>query len=339
VTVSLVTGASGFIGHRLVQALLERGDTVRGLVRDPSKAEDLRGLGAEPAVGDVTDEASLQRATQGVDRVFHAAGLVGEWLDPKAARAVNVEGTRHVFESAADAGATRGVHVSSLSVLGTIHHHGTDESGPYVYGDPYTDTKIESEKAALAIAERTNLELVVIRPGFVYGPGDHQILVPLVERLVAGKFKFAGRGGKEMNTVYIDDVAQAALLADETPGAAGEAYNITDGQNTTIREFATFIAEYLGLPPPTREVPVPIVKYGSIAMESVWRAVRAKDPPLLNKSRLRFLYYNQNYSIAKARRELGYEPRVDYRAGLPNALEWFRESGLISQQIPAAHAG
>lgn len=339
-TVSLVTGANGFIGHRLVRSLLDRGDSVRGLVRDPAKAEDLRVLGAELVQGDVTDDESLRRAVDGVDRVFHTAGLVGEWLDRDEAQRVNVEGTRRVFSHAADAGAKRGVHFSSLSVLGTIHHHGTDESAPYVYGDPYTDTKIDGEKAALEVGARKDFELVVIRPGFVYGPRDRQILVPMIERLLDGKFAFAGDGGKQMNTVYIDDVAQAALLADQTPGAAGQVYNITDGQNTTIREFSTFVAEYLRIPPPTREIPVPVVKYGSIVMESLWRAVRAKNPPVLNKSRLRFLYSNQAFSIEKARRELGYEPRVDYREGLPKALEWFREIGVVpSQALAPVHAG
>ena len=339
-TVSLVTGATGFIGHRLVRSLLERGDTVRGLVRDPAKAEDLGGLGAELVQGDVTDDESIARAVQGVDRVFHTAGLVGEWLDRDEARRVNVEGTRRVFSHAADAGAERGIHVSSMSVLGTIHHHGTDESAPYVYGDPYTDTKIDSEQAARDVAAGKGLELVVIRPGFVYGPRDRQILLPVVERMLEGKFAFAGDGGKEMNTVYVDDVSQAALLADQTPAAAGQVYNITDGQNTTMREFVTFIAEHLGIPPPTRKAPVPVIKYGSVVMESLWRAAGAKKPPLLNKSRARFLYYNQNFSIEKARQELGYEPRVSYREGLPKALDWLRENGLVpSREDALAHAG
>ena len=129
------------------------------------------------------------------------------------------------------------MHVSSLSVLGTKHHHGTDESGPYVYGDVYTDTKIDSEQVALEFAAGGRIEVVVIRPGFVYGSGDNHVLVPLVESLRRGRFTFVGDGGKEMNTVYIGDVVHAALLADETPAAAGQVYNITDGRNTTIREF------------------------------------------------------------------------------------------------------
>jgi len=334
---SLVTGATGFVGRRIAEALVERGDEVRGLVRDPARAGDLRDLGVELVQGEMADEASLSRAVEGVDRVFHSAALVGDWLDRKAAEAVNVEGTRKLMGAAAAAGVTRVVHISSMAVLGTTHHYGTDESAPYMYGDPYTDTKIDSEKVALAANQAGELEVAVIRLGFVYGPRDHQILVPVIERLIAGSFAFVGDGSKQMNTVYIDDVAQAALLADETPDAAGQAFNVTDGQNTTIRDFANFIADDIGVPRPTRQVPVRVAKMASLVLETLWHAGKAKNPPVLNRSRLRFLYYNQRYSIEKARRELGYDPKTTYREGLPAALAWFREIGVVPA-VPAVQA-
>ena len=228
---------------------------MRALVRDPAGAADLSTLGVELVQGDMTDEASLRRAVDGVDRLFHTAGLVGDWLDRRQAVDVNVEGTRRLLAAAVEAGVTRAVHVSSLSVLGTKHHHGTDEAAPYVYGDVYTDTKIDSEQVAREFAAGGRIEVVVLRPGFVYGAGDNHILVPLVERLRSGRFAFIGDGSKEMNTVYIRDVVRAALLADETAAAAGQVYNITDGRNTTIREFVTFITDYLDVPAPTRQVP------------------------------------------------------------------------------------
>jgi nucleoside-diphosphate-sugar epimerase len=318
--VSLVTGGSGFIGRRLARALVERGDRVRVLVRDPASAEDLRDLGVDLFQGDVTDEASVRRAVEGVERVFHAAGLVGEWLDRRQAEAVNVEGTRGVLTAAGEAGAVRAVHVSSLAVLGTKHHFGTDESAPYAPNDPYTDTKIESERVARELGASGLIETAVIRPGFVYGPGDRHVLGGLVEAVRAGKFTFVGDGSKQLNTVYVDDVAAAALLADETPRAAGEVYNITDGENTTLRDFVGFIAEYLGVPPPTKQLSAPGARTATFLLESAARVTRSQNAPLMNQSRLRFLYYNQRYSIEKARRELGYEPRFSYREGLPPAL-------------------
>ena len=327
-TVSLVTGGSGFLGNRLARALVERGDRVRALVRDPASAADLSAIGVELVRGDLTNEDSLRSAVAGADRVFHTAGLVGDWLDPSLAGEVNVEGTRRLLAAAADAGVTRVVHVSSLSVLGTKHHHGTEEDAPYVNADVYTDTKIESERIAREFAAEGRLEVVVIRPGFVYGAGDNHVLRPLVERLRDGGFAFIGDGSKELNTVYVGDVARAALLADETPHAAGQVYNITDGRNTTLREFVTFIAEYIGVPPPTRQVPGLVARAAAAVLVQIARATGSKSPPLLNAGRLRFLHYNQRYSIEKARRELGYEPLVSYRQGLPPALDWIAATTL-----------
>jgi nucleoside-diphosphate-sugar epimerase len=319
--VSLVTGGSGFIGHRLAQALVERGDRVRALVRDPARAEDLRKLGVELVQGDLTDEESLRRAAAGVGHVFHAAGVVGEWLNRRQAREVNVEGTRRLLMAAAGAGAIRAVHVSSLAVLGTKDHHGTDESAPYVRGDTYTDTKIESEWVARELGAGGLIEVTVIRPGFVYGPGDRHTLGGVVDALRAGKFTFVGDGSKELNTVYVDDVANAALLADETLRAAGEVYNITDGRNTSLREFINFIADYLELPQPTKQIPPAVARAAAGVFETVARVSHSKNTPLMNKSRLRFLCFNQGYSIEKARHELGYEPRFSYREGLPPSLD------------------
>jgi nucleoside-diphosphate-sugar epimerase len=324
--VALVTGGTGFLGNRLVRALVGRGDRVCALVRDPARGEDLRALGVELVQGDMTDEASLRRAVEGVERVFHTAGLVGDWLIRRQAVEVNVEGTRRLLSAAVEAGVTRLVHLSSLSVLGSKHHYGTDESAPYVYGDPYTDTKIDSERVAREFGAAGRIEVAVIRPGFVYGPGDRVFLVPLVERLRRRRFAFIGDGAKELNSVYVDDVASAALLADETPQAAGQVYNITDGRSTTLREFVTFITDYLDLPRPTRQLPVPIARSATAVMEPFAHAVRAKHAPPLNRSRLRFLLYNQRYSIERARRELGYEPRFSYREGLPPALDWIRQN-------------
>jgi 2-alkyl-3-oxoalkanoate reductase len=330
---ALVTGGTGFIGKRIAEALLERGDSVRVLVRDPSRADGLRSRGAEPVPGDMTDPASLRRAAEGVEVVFHTAAAVGDWLDRVVARTVNVEGTRQLLLAAKATGVRRVVHLSSLSVLGTKHHRGTDESAPYGYGDPYTDTKVDSEKVVRGFAQRGELETVCIRPGFVYGPGDHQVIPGLLNSLASGQFRFIGDGSKQMNSIYVDDVVQAALLAGDTPAAAGQVYNITDDAKTPIRDFVSFVAGYLNIPAPTRHVPVPLAVLGTNVLETYARLTHAKKPPLLNRSRLRFLYYNQYYSIDKARQELGYSPRFTYREGLPPTLDWFKESGQLPAQL------
>ena len=334
---TLVTGASGFIGSRIATSLLERGDAVRGLVRDPSKAAELREKGVELVQGDMEDAESLRRAAQGVECVYHTAAVVGDWPDVGQTRRVNVEGTRCLLEASVEAGARRFVHISSLAVYGNRHHRGTDESAPYRRGDTYTDAKIDSELVVLAFQRAGKIETVRLRPGFVYGPGDRLLIPKIIDALRNNKFVFVGDGSKQMNCVYIDDVAGIALLAGSNPAANGQAYNVTDGSQTMLRDFVAFIADTLQLPMPQRHVPPLLAVPGCYASEYVARALRVKTAPLMNISRLRFLYYNQHYSIEKARCELGYAPRFTYRQGLPPTLDWSRTVGLVPREtVPVA---
>jgi len=212
------------------------------------------------------------------------------------------------------------------------------ESAPYRYGDTYTDAKIDSDRAIRDLGAHGGIETVCLRPGFVYGPGDRMLLPKLLAGLAEGKFMYIGDGSKQMNCVYVEDVAAAAVLAATVPGATGQAYNITDGSQTTLREFISFITDRVGLPAPTRQVPPPIAVAGCYTAERVGRLLGLRQAPMMNISRLRFIYYNQYYSIEKARRELGYAPRVGYREGLTATLEWFREEGLLPAGLAVAGA-
>jgi nucleoside-diphosphate-sugar epimerase len=319
---NLVTGASGFIGGAIARALHERGDQVRGLVRDPEKAGALRALGIELVQGDMEDVASLKRAVEGVDCVYHTAAVVGDWPDPAQTQRVNVDGTRELLEASVAAGVRRFVHISSLAVYGNRHHHGTDETAPYRHGDTYTDAKIDSELVVRAFQDAGKIETVLLRPGFVYGPGDRLLIPRLREAISSGQFRFVGDGTKQMNCVYIDDVADIAVKAGTAPDAVGQAYNVTDGTDTKLRDFIALIAGAFNLPMPTRKVPPAVAVVGCYASEYGARLLRVKKAPMMNISRLRFLYYNQYYSIDKARRELGYAPRFSYREGLPITIAW-----------------
>ncbi|MBV9328416.1 MAG: NAD-dependent epimerase/dehydratase family protein [Chloroflexi bacterium] len=319
----LITGATGFLGTRLAAAALARGDSVRGLVRDLDRAAELRATGVETVQGDMLDAESLQRAVQGVDCIFHTAAVIGDWPDRGLSRRVNVEGTRTLVSLAIQAQVQRVVHFSSLAVYGNQHHRGTDESAPYRYGDIYTDAKIDSERVVFDLARGGAIEAVSLRPGFIYGPGDRTLLPKLLEALSSRKFMFVGDGSKQMNCVYVEDVVQAAMLASTVAGASGRAYNVTDGQIPELRDFIAFIAEYCGLPMPTKHVPPILAVAGCYTSEHVGHLLGLEQAPLMNISRLRFLYYNQAYSIQRARQELGYSPQYAIRDGLPPTLDWF----------------
>jgi nucleoside-diphosphate-sugar epimerase len=334
--VALVTGATGFIGQRLVSALTEAGHEVRALVRDPTRAQFLDQPGVELVRGDLDDPVSLEAAATGASRVFHCAGLVGDWLRPDETRRINVEGTRALLAACATAGVERVVHLSSLSVYGLGHHRGTDESAPLRYsGESYIDSKIDAERMVRVHADRSRPEIVILRPGFIYGPGDRNFLPRLLDALARRQFLYVGDGSKVLNISYVDDVARAALLCDSTPAAAGQAYNLTDGTATSLRDFVEFLCRELGIPAPTKHVPPAVGWAACYGVEAVARARRAKEPPRLHRGRMRFLYYHQHYSGEKARRELGYHPLHTYREGLPPTLAWYRQQGLLPPS-PAA---
>lgn len=332
-----VTGATGFIGGRLVQALVEDGHQVRALVRDPARAPLLQPSGVEVVGGDLGDPAGLEEAVRGASLVFHCAGLVGDWLRAGDAHRVNVEGTRALMAACASTGVERVVHLSSLSVYGLGHHHGTDETAPLrSSGEAYIDSKIDAERMVQVYTGRAGPEVVVLRPGFVYGPGDRRFLPTLLDALAGGRFVYVGDGRKLLNLSHVDDVARGMLLAATEPAAAGEAYNLTDGTATSLRDFVEFLCRQLGIPAPTRRIPPAAAWAACRAAEAVARARRAEVAPRLSRGRMRFLYYSQHYSAEKARLGLGYRPRFSYREGIPPTLVWYREQGLLSQSPVAA---
>jgi nucleoside-diphosphate-sugar epimerase len=292
-------------------------------VRDTARAADLQQAGVELIVGDMTDPDALGRAVREIDCIFHTAAVIGDWPDRDLSRRVNVDGTRTLVRLAESAGVRRVVHFSSLAVYGNQHHRGTDESAPYRYGDIYTDAKIDGERAVFEVAQTGTIEAVSLRPGFVYGPGDRVLLPKILEALASNTFVFVGDGSKEMNCVYVEDAVQAALLASSAPEAKGRAYNITDGASPKLRDFVAIIAKYHDFPMPTRHVPPALAVAGCYTSEYVGHLLRIKRAPLMNISRLRFLYYNQRYSIARARSELGYAPRFTIADALPPTLDWF----------------
>jgi nucleoside-diphosphate-sugar epimerase len=331
---TLVTGATGFIGGRLVDALLEAGHKVRVLVRDPGRAPHLPRPGVELAGGDLGVPAELEEAVAGAEWVFHCAGLVGDWLRPDEAQRVNVDGTRALLAAGAAAGVERVVHLSSLSVYGLGQHRGTDESAPLRYGnDAYIDSKIDAERMVRVYVDRGGPEVVIVRPGFVYGPGDRRFLPKLLDALARGQFVYVGDGAKLLNLSYVDDVAEAMLLAASTPAAAGQAYNLTDGTETSLRAFVELLCSELGIPAPTKRIPPPVAWAACYGAEALARARRAKEAPRLSRGRMRFLHYNQLYSGDKARRELGYRPRYTYREGVAPTLAWYREHGLLPKSL------
>jgi nucleoside-diphosphate-sugar epimerase len=323
----LITGATGFVGGHLAEAAVGRGWAVRALARPGSDTAALERAGVALVRGDLSQPEALGPALEGVDVVFHAAAKVGDWGPVEEYRAVNVEGLRNLLEACKGRPLHRFVHFSSLGVYAARHHHGTDESEPLPakHMDGYTQTKVEAERLALEYQQKHGVPVVVLRPGFVYGPRDRTVLPKLVENLRNGVVRYLGSGEQALNTIYVKNLVEAAFLAVEK-GAVGGVYNLTDGERVSKRRFIDGIAAGLGIPGPARSVPLWFARMAAFVQERVARASGAKQPPKLTQARLKFLGLNLDFSIERARRELGYAPPYSFDQGLAETLAWYKQT-------------
>ncbi len=331
----LVTGATGLVGHHVVQRAMAEGEPVRALVRKPADAYELQALGVEVMPGDLSDPSTLPKAVNGVEAIIHCAAKVGDWGPVSDYRKVNVEGLRGLLNAALATGSLkRFVHVSSLGVYPARDHYGTDESEtPNPDGiDGYTLSKFEAERLVLETIREKSLPGVVLRPGFIYGPYDRTVLPKLLDRIHSGVFAYLGGKNKLMNNTYVLNLVDAIFLALRKEDVVGEVFNIRDGRLVSKGEFVETISQAAGYPLPKRVVPLGVAKFLATAMEGGARLFRSKQAPLLSKARIKFLGLNLDFSIEKAKRQLGYDPQIDFTEAMQETIGWFREHDLLPGQ-------
>ncbi len=315
-----ITGIGGFIGLRLAEIARDEGHVVRGLELSREgvrRAEAARHFVIE---GDITDAAAAARLCDGADVVIHTAAVVEEDGAMARFRRINVGGTRTVASAARAAGARRFVHLSSVMVYGFDYPRDVTEDGPLRgEGNAYCETKIESERAALDLHlyGGSRMEVVVVRPGDVYGAGSVPWIVRPMALMKRGLF-VVPRSGGVINHVFIDNLVDGVLRAAEMP-VGGEVFNITDGVATPCREFFRHHADMLNVAPP-RALPLPILRGLTRLSARAYRSMGA-TPPFLPAA-VDYLTRPHAYSIEKARRLLAYEPRVDLAEGMARVAAW-----------------
>ena len=325
----LITGATGLVGAAVARRCVDAGYATRALVRETSDTAALDSLGVEKAVGALTDAASLVRACDGVTHVVHCAAKVGDWGPVEDYRRVNVEGLSSLIDAALASGSLRRfVHISSLGVYEARDHHGTDETEPpNVSGiDGYTLTKAEAERLALDRHSDDGLPVIVLRPGFVYGPEDRTVIPRIAERLRDGKFAFLGSGDQLMNNVYSENIAEAVMRALAAgDDLNGEVFNVTDGRLVTKQQFIFAVADGLSLKRPAKHVPLPIARLVAKVLEGSYRLLKKDHAPILSQARIKFLGLNLDFSSEKARKTLGYDPPHDFEDGMATTMKAMRE--------------
>jgi nucleoside-diphosphate-sugar epimerase len=312
---AFVTGGSGFIGGRLIRRLVRDGWTVRALARSDSSAHAVEEAGAAAVRGDLDDPGSMRSGAEGRDVFFHAAAFVGGWGPREDFERGNVDGTRNALEAARGAGTRRFVHVGTeAAVLAGEPLLDVDETAPLRPDSkaPYCSTKARAEEL---VRGATGIETVVIRPRFVWGPGDTTILPGLVDAVRSKRFSWIGGGRHRTSTTHVDNTVEGLVLGAER-GRPGEAYFVTDGEPVVFREFVTELLATQGVEPPDRNAPRALVGAVAAAGEGAWKLLPLPGRPPVTRMEYWVSALDTTIDISKARRELGYEPVITRERGL-----------------------
>lgn len=316
----LVTGGTGFIGRHLCRRLLAEGCRVRVLRREASGLGDLEGA-VETAVGDVTNPASLPAALAGADTVYHLASALGATpFGPQGFFTVNAEGTRHVLDAVRIAGTRRVIHCSSVGVLGNITGPPATEDAPLHPEDDYERSKARGEEIAREQAG-AGLPVVIVRPGWAYGPGDRRTF-KLMRAIARRRFFFVGDGTTREHPVYIDDLTAGLARCRTAALASGEIITIAGEEIVTIEDLCGRIARAIGVPLTRLHVPREPLRTIAWFLEGVFKAAGREAP--LTRAKVDFFLKHRAYDTTKAKRLLGFEPRVPLDEGLPGTVAWYR---------------
>jgi nucleoside-diphosphate-sugar epimerase len=319
-----LTGGTGYTGSRLLARLSARGDEVVALARRGAERPSGSATWIE---GDLADPTALARLVDGADAVVHVAAVYRTAGHPDSYyRDVNVGGTERLLEAAAREGVRRFVHTSTVGVHGHVERPPADETAPMAPGDIYQETKVEGERLALELGRKRGVPVTVIRPGAIYGPQERRLL-KLFRAIARGRYAIVGDGRAFYHPVYVDDLLDGYLLLLERPEAVGEAFIVAGARYVSQRELAAIIARHTG----GRVLPFRVPAWPLQALGTLCEAACVPlgiEPPL-HRRRVDFWVKSRAFSIEKARRLLGYAPRVDLDEGVARTAASYREAGWL----------
>ena len=322
----LVTGGGGFLGKAIVRKLRERNEIVRSFSR--SHYPELASMGVEQICGDIADPVSVHRACKGVAAVFHVAAMAGIWGTYEAFYNANVTGTSNVINACRDNGVERLVHTSSPSVVfDGSDMEGIDESAPYpnVFEAHYPKTKALAEQAVMDAAGR-GLPAVALRPHLIWGPGDNHLVPRILARWK--RLRQIGDGGNLVDTIYIDNAADAHLLAERqlarTPEISGRIYFISQDDPIPVWEMINAILKAGGKPPVTKKISPKTAYRIGVVCETVYKLLGIRKEPPMTRFVARELATSHWFNIQAAKTDLGYRPTVSTAQGLERLAQWLR---------------
>lgn len=316
----LITGASGFVGSHLLKRLLANGDLIRCSIHKNSLNIPCE---VESLLGDLTDPIFAEKLTEGINCVFHCAALVSGAKSKEQYFEVNTAGTEILLGSCVKNNISRFIFISTLGVLGLKDHIGVDESAkPELSFDPYRDSKMRAEEIVLKYGEK--LKITILRPGWIYGPGDQRILPFFVRQIKRGTMIFPGMGNNLVHFTYIDHVIEAIMRARQQDRTIGQVYNITDGTRVTFRQILETLASIMKKKRSGIFIPKSVAILVGFLCELLERILHVPVP--IKRYHIRLLNLNHHFSIAKAERDFGYKPTVTLEEGLQSFYRWYCEN-------------
>jgi nucleoside-diphosphate-sugar epimerase len=329
----LVTGATGFLGQYVVEQLQARGDDVRGLCR--RAAPELQRLGVEVVRGDITDRAAVVAACRDVDAVIHTAAVASIWGPWDCFYSTNVLGTRHVLEGCREHGVGRLIYTSSPSVtFDGAPQRNVDETAPYpnVWLAHYPLTKAMAEQEVLIAHQAGRLHTCSLRPHLIWGPRDRHLIPRLLDRARSGRLRRIGDGSNRVDMIYVENAAAAHLAAVDKLAAAepigGRAFFLSQGEPVNCWRWIDEILALAGLPPVRKSVSAASARRVGAVCEFAWRVLRRNDEPPMTRFLAAQLATDHYFNIDRARRELGYVPRVSTAEGMRRLGAWLRSGQM-----------
>jgi dihydroflavonol-4-reductase len=328
----LVTGGTGFIGSHLAEEGRRRGAevVVLGLTDRPEEqanAELLSRMGAEVLPGSITDAELCRRAARGATHIFHLAVAMREGgKSDEFFESINLDGTRHLLEAANVQGVERFVYCSTIGIYGHRAPGITREDSPLAPGNVYERTKVSAERLVRDFAEQCGLPAVVLRPADVYGPRDQRLL-KLFKGISRGRFPLFGSGEGRRHMVYVDDVVSAFFKACERDEALGQGLIVAGPRACTLRDLVDEITRATGSKRYGLRLPLGPMLAVAAVVEDACAALNV-DPPIYRR-RMDFFHSDSEFDTSRARRVLGWEPRVELREGIRRTLEDYRATGQV----------
>ena len=324
----LVTGGGGFLGRYVVRQLVDRGDEVRVVGR--RRYPDIEALGVETVQADLCEREAAISACAGVDAVVHTAGVAGIWGPWKHYYEINTLATEHVIEGCRKHGVGRLVYSSSPSVTFDGQPQvNIDESAPYPerWLCHYPHSKALAEQAVVA-ANSSDLQTCSLRPHLIWGPGDLHLIPRLIKRATSGKLRRVGDGTNLIDTVFVENAAEAHLNAIDALGpdspAAGQVYFISQAEPVNCWDWIDEILGLAGVPPVRRAISLSAAWRVGAAFEFVYRSLGLRSEPRMTRFLAAQLGTSHYFDISRARHDLGYEPQISINEGMERLSQWLQ---------------